>query len=33
FIGECGARFLCSWNTDIARFRDLARDIRMVLGD
>ncbi len=32
FIGEGGARFMCSWDTDIERVRELARDIRLVMG-
>ncbi|MDU4630606.1 MAG: hypothetical protein E6Y32_23600, partial [Pseudomonas aeruginosa] len=27
-----GARFMCSWDTDIERVRELARDIRLVMG-
>ncbi|MOA20420.1 Low specificity L-threonine aldolase [compost metagenome] len=32
FIGAGGARFMCSWDTDIARVEALARDIREVMG-
>ena len=32
FIGAGGARFMCSWDTDEARVRQLAADIREVMG-
>ncbi len=32
FIGEGGARFMCSWDTDEARVRELAADIRAVMS-
>jgi threonine aldolase len=32
FIGSGGARFMCSWDTDEARVRELAADIRAVMG-
>uniref|UniRef100_UPI002090C54B hypothetical protein n=1 Tax=Acinetobacter baumannii TaxID=470 RepID=UPI002090C54B len=32
FFGDGGARFMCSWDTDIERVRELARDIRLVMG-
>ena len=32
FIGAGGARFMCSWDTDIARVEALAADIRRVMG-
>jgi threonine aldolase len=31
FIGSGGARFMCSWDTDEARVRQLAEDIREVM--
>jgi threonine aldolase len=32
FIGSGGARFMCSWDTDEARVRELAADIRAVMA-
>ena len=32
FIGAGGARFMCSWDTDEARVRQLAADIRQVMS-
>ncbi len=32
FIGAGGARFMCSWDTELARVEELARDIRDVMG-
>ena len=32
FIGSGGARFMCSWDTEEARVRELAADIRAVLA-
>lgn len=32
FIGAGGARFMCSWDTDEARVRQLAADIRLAMG-
>nr|VVN20651.1 Low specificity L-threonine aldolase [Pseudomonas fluorescens] len=32
FIGSGGARFMCSWDTEEARVRELAADIRAVMG-
>ena len=32
FIGKGGARFMCSWDTEEARVRELAADIREVMG-
>ncbi|KAF1069522.1 MAG: Low specificity L-threonine aldolase [Pseudomonas citronellolis] len=32
FIGAGGARFMCSWDTDLNRVEALARDIRTVIG-
>ena len=32
FIGSGGARFMCSWDTDEARVRELAADIREAMG-
>ena len=32
FIGAGGARFMCSWDTDEARVRQLAADIREVMS-
>ncbi|MDD2050286.1 low specificity L-threonine aldolase [Pseudomonas putida] len=32
FIGSGGARFMCSWDTDEARVRELAADIRTAMG-
>lgn len=32
FIGSGGARFMCSWDTQEARVRELAQDIRAVVG-
>jgi len=32
FIGAGGARFMCSWDTEIARVEELAADIRRVMG-
>jgi len=32
FIGKGGARFMCSWDTDEARVRELAADIREVMA-
>ncbi|MDO9321047.1 MAG: beta-eliminating lyase-related protein, partial [Pseudomonas sp.] len=31
FIGDGGARFMCSWDTEVARVHELAADIRLVL--
>ncbi|MBU1285925.1 MAG: threonine aldolase, partial [Gammaproteobacteria bacterium] len=31
FIGAGGARFMCSWDTDEARVRQLAADIRQAM--
>jgi threonine aldolase len=31
FIGAGGARFMCSWDTEVARVHELAADIRLVL--
>ena len=31
FIGAGGARFMCSWDTDEARVRQLAGDIRQAM--
>jgi len=31
FIGKGGARFMCSWDTEEARVRELAADIREVM--
>jgi threonine aldolase len=31
FIGAGGARFMCSWDTDEARVRQLAADIRTAM--
>ncbi|MBA1273205.1 threonine aldolase family protein [Stutzerimonas azotifigens] len=32
FIGAGGARFMCSWDTELERVEELARDIRQVMG-
>ncbi|KHL71409.1 threonine aldolase, partial [Pseudomonas putida] len=32
FIGSGGARFMCSWDTEEARVRELAADIRNIIG-
>jgi len=32
FIGKGGARFMCSWDTEEARVRELAADIREVMA-
>ncbi|HYQ54439.1 MAG TPA: low specificity L-threonine aldolase, partial [Pseudomonas sp.] len=32
FIGSGGARFMCSWDTEQARVRELAADIRAIIG-
>ena len=32
FIGKGGARFMCSWDTEEARVRELAADIREVMS-
>jgi len=32
FIGNGGARFMCSWDTEEERVRELARDIREVMA-
>ena len=32
FIGKGGARFMCSWDTEEERVRELARDIREVMS-
>ena len=32
FIGSGGARFMCSWDTQEARVRELAADIRAIVG-
>ena len=32
FIGAGGARFMCSWDTEEARVRQLAADIREVMS-
>jgi threonine aldolase len=32
FIGSGGARFMCSWDTEEERVRELAGDIRAVLS-
>ncbi|MEN8638752.1 low specificity L-threonine aldolase [Pseudomonas sichuanensis] len=32
FIGSGGARFMCSWDTEEARVRELAADIRTIVG-
>ncbi len=32
FIGKGGARFMCSWDTEEERVRELAADIRTVMG-
>jgi threonine aldolase len=32
FIGSGGARFMCSWDTEEERVRELAADIREVMG-
>jgi threonine aldolase len=32
FIGSGGARFMCSWDTEEARVRQLAADIRSIVG-
>ncbi|MNE26765.1 Low specificity L-threonine aldolase [compost metagenome] len=32
FIGSGGARFMCSWDTEEARVRELAADIRAAMG-
>ena len=32
FIGDGGARFMCSWDTAEARVRELAADIREVMA-
>ncbi|MCY1434936.1 Low specificity L-threonine aldolase [compost metagenome] len=32
FIGNGGARFMCSWDTEEERVRELARDIREVMS-
>ncbi|MBF8729405.1 low specificity L-threonine aldolase [Pseudomonas guariconensis] len=32
FIGNGGARFMCSWDTQEARVRELAQDIRAIVG-
>ncbi|MCY1238424.1 Low specificity L-threonine aldolase [compost metagenome] len=32
FIGAGGARFMCSWDTNLARVEELARDIREVMS-
>ncbi|MNV96434.1 Low specificity L-threonine aldolase [compost metagenome] len=32
FIGKGGARFMCSWDTDEERVRELAADIREVMS-
>ncbi len=32
FIGAGGARFMCSWDTQVERVRELAADIRMVMA-
>jgi threonine aldolase len=32
FIGSGGARFMCSWDTEESRVRELAADIRLVMG-
>jgi threonine aldolase len=31
FIGSGGARFMCSWDTEEERVRELAADIRMII--
>ncbi|EPN14165.1 threonine aldolase, partial [Pseudomonas syringae pv. actinidiae ICMP 18804] len=31
FIGNGGARFMCSWDTEEDRVRELAADIRLVM--
>lgn len=31
FIGNGGARFMCSWDTEEERVRELAADIRLVM--
>jgi threonine aldolase len=31
FIGAGGARFMCSWDTEEERVRELAADIRLVM--
>ena len=33
FIGKGGARFMCSWDTEEERVRELARDIREVMSN
>jgi threonine aldolase len=32
FIGAGGARFMCSWDTEMDRVRELAADIRAAMG-
>jgi threonine aldolase len=32
FIGAGGARFMCSWDTEEERVRELAADIRMAMA-
>ena len=32
FIGSGGARFMCSWDTEEARVRELAADIRAIIA-
>ncbi|MNP11503.1 Low specificity L-threonine aldolase [compost metagenome] len=32
FIGNGGARFMCSWDTEEERVRELAKDIREVMS-
>ena len=32
FIGKGGARFMCSWDTEVERVRELAADIREVMS-
>ena len=32
FIGKGGARFMCSWDTEEERVRELAADIRQVMS-
>ncbi|MNR00226.1 Low specificity L-threonine aldolase [compost metagenome] len=32
FIGAGGARFMCSWDTEMDRVRELAVDIRAAMG-